>query len=119
MQINLLTFIYRKEMISTLKEKLINNIKNTIGWKTNRKLIVFSVDDYGNVRINSKEARVNIDKAGMKVYSRFDALDTLETKQDLELLFEVLESVRDKNGRPAIFTPFALPCNIDFEKMGG
>lgn len=104
-------------MISTLKEKLINNIKNTIGWKTNRKLIVFSVDDYGNVRLNSKEARVNIDKAGMKVYSRFDLYDTLETKQDLEELYAVLASVNDKNERHAVFTTFTLPCNIDFEKM--
>jgi hypothetical protein len=88
-----------------------------IGWKTNRKIVVFSVDDYGNIRVNSMNARKRMDDAGMNIYSRFDAYDTLETKQDLELLFEVLESVRDKNGRPAIFTPFALPCNIDFEKM--
>jgi len=88
-----------------------------MGWKTKRKIVVFSVDDYGNVRLNSVQARKNMDTAGMKVYSRFDALDTLETKQDLKQLFEVLSSVKDKNGRHAVFTPFALPCNIDFEKM--
>ena len=97
--------------------KIIANLKNSIGSKTNRKIIVFSVDDYGNVRLNSNDARINMDAAGMKVYSRFDALDTLETKQDLELLYKVLNSVKDKNGRSAVFTPFALPCNIDFEKM--
>ncbi len=93
------------------------NLKNTIGWKTNRKIVVFSVDDYGNIRVNSKEARTKMDEAGMKIHSRFDALDTLETKQDLEQLFAVLSSVKDKNNRSAVFTPFALPCNIDFEKM--
>lgn len=87
------------------------------GPKTKRKIIVFSVDDYGNVRLDSKEARANLDAAGLKIYSRFDNLDTLETKQDLEQLFDVLSSVKDKNGKHAIFTPFALPCNIDFEKM--
>jgi hypothetical protein len=104
-------------MIASLKKNLIDHIKNSIGWKTNRKIVVFSVDDYGNVRLNSKEARTKLDAAGLKIYSRFDALDTLETKQDLEQLYDVLSSVKDKNGRHAVFTPFALPCNIDFEKM--
>ncbi len=104
-------------MIQSFKENLILNVKNIIGWKTKRKIIVFSVDDYGNVRLDSKEAREKLDAAGMKIYSRFDLYDTLETKQDLEQLYEVLSSVKDKNGRHAIFTPYALPCNINFEKM--
>ena len=104
-------------MIKSILSSIISNLKNSIGWKTNRKIVVFSVDDYGNVRLNSMEARKKMDAAGMKIYSRFDALDTLETTQDLEQLFEVLSSVKDKNGRSAIFTPFSLPCNIDFEKM--
>ena len=104
-------------MIRPILGSIISNLKNSIGWKTNRKIVVFSVDDYGNVRLNSAEARKNMDDAGMKIYSRFDALDTLETTQDLEQLFKVLSSVKDKNGRHAVFTPFALPCNIDFEIM--
>jgi len=104
-------------LIKRILHTVFANLKNSFGWKTNRKIIVFSVDDYGNVRLNSKAARANLDKVGMKIYSRFDALDTLETKQDLEELFEVLNSVKDKNGRNAVFTPFALPCNIYFEKV--
>jgi len=98
-------------------QSIFQNFKNIIGWKTKRKIVVLSVDDYGNVRVNSKQARTNMDAAGLKIYSRFDLLDTLETKQDLEQLFAVLNSVKDKNDRSAVFTPFALPCNIDFEKM--
>jgi len=104
-------------MIRKILSSIFMNLKNAIGWKTQRKIVVFSVDDYGNVRVNSKKALENMNAAGMKSYSRFDALDTLETKQDLEQLFEVLSSVKDKNSRSAVFTPFALPCNIDFEKM--
>jgi len=100
-----------------LKQKLSLNLKNLIGWRTNRKIIVFSVDDYGNVRLDSKKARQNLDHAGIKARSRFDAYDTLENSSDLESLYEILSSVKDKNGRHAIFTPFALPCNINFEKM--
>jgi hypothetical protein len=74
-------------MIKALLSNIISNLKNSIGSKTKRKIIVFSVDDYGNVRLNSAEARKNMDAAGMKTYSRFDALDTLETTQDLHQIF--------------------------------
>src|SRR5699024_5940038 len=100
-----------------MKTEIILNAKNLIGWKTDRKIIVFSVDDYGNVRLDSKAARKELNKAGIPVISRFDAFDTLETKEDLEALYEVLTSAKDKNGNNAVFTPFALPCNINFEKM--
>ncbi|MDH5415185.1 MAG: hypothetical protein OEW87_13700, partial [Flavobacteriaceae bacterium] len=100
-----------------MKQLILNNIKNIRGWKTPGKIVVISVDDYGNVRLDSKKAREKMDQAGLKVISRFDAYDTLETKEDLEMLYEALSSVKDKNGHHAILTPFALPCNIDFEKM--
>ena len=100
-----------------MKQLIFNFLKNLPGWKTKRKLLVISVDDYGNVRLDSRQARDGMDKAGLKVHSRFDAYDTLETREDLEALYEVLTSVKDKNGRHAVFTPFALPCNINFEEM--
>ncbi len=104
-------------MIRSLKENIFQNAKNIYGWKTNRKIVVISVDDYGNVRLDSKKARANMDKAGAKTKSRFDALDTLENTEDLEMLFEALSSVSDKNGNHAVFTPFAMSCNINFEAM--
>jgi hypothetical protein len=100
-----------------MKQNLILNLKNLVGWRTKRKIVVISVDDYGNVRLDSKKAREAMDRQGLKVQNRFDALDTLETRQDLEMLFEALESVMDKNGRHAVFTPFSMPCNINFEKV--
>ena len=100
-----------------MKQSLLNHLKNIYGWKTKRKIVVFSVDDYGNVRLDSKKAREKMDKAGLKVLSRFDALDTLETRTDLEMLFEALYSVKDKNGKSAVFTAFSMPCNIDYEAM--
>ncbi|MFD1316103.1 hypothetical protein [Namhaeicola litoreus] len=100
-----------------MKQKLFNHIKNIPGWKSKRKIVLFSVDDYGNVRLDSQKARKELDKAGLKVSTRFDAYDTLETKEDLEQLFEILNSVKDAHEKPAVFTPYALPCNIDFERI--
>ena len=100
-------------MLNFIKE----NIKNIIGWKTRRKIVVLSVDDYGNVRLDSKKAREELNRAGLKVHNRFDAYDSLEEVEDLEILYEVLSSVKDKNGKYAVMTPFSVPCNIDFEKI--
>lgn len=100
-----------------IKSSLANNVKNLIGWPTNRKIVVLAVDDYGNVRLHSKKAREKLDQAGLPAHNRFDQYDTLETRADLELLFDVLSSVKDKNGRNAVFTPYAVPCNINFEKI--
>ncbi|MGD8779528.1 MAG: hypothetical protein PVH88_11280 [Ignavibacteria bacterium] len=100
-----------------MKTQINNYIKNIIGWRTNRKIVVFSIDDYGNVRLSSKKSRENLDKAGLKVLSRFDAYDTLETSDDLSALYETLSSVKDKNDNHAVFTAFAVPVNINFEKM--
>jgi hypothetical protein len=101
----------------SLKSSLLFNAKNLTGWRTKRKIVVISVDDYGNVRLDSKKARESMDRKGVKARSRFDELDTLETRVDLEALYEVLTSVKDKNGKHAVFTPFAMPCNINFEKV--
>lgn len=92
-------------------------VKNIIGPTVDRKFIVFSVDDYGNVRNTSKNGIEALSKQGYKSKSIFDRLDALETKEDLLCLYEVLDSVRDINNRPACFTPFALAGNIDFNKI--
>lgn len=93
------------------------NAKNIVGWRTKRKIIVFAVDDFGNVRLDSKEARERMDIAGLSTPGHFDAFDSLENRDDLEMLFDTLSSVKDSNGKPAVFTAFSVPCNINFEKM--
>ena len=101
-------------MIKAIKDSIKLTAKNLIGWRTKRKIVVFSVDDYGNVRVASSLAREKMNQKGLKILNRFDAFDALETKEDLEVLYETLTSVKDKNRGHAIFTPFALPCNINF-----
>src|SRR5690554_3353463 len=100
-----------------MKQALFNNIKNIPGWRTPRRLVIFSVDDYGNVRLSSKEAYQNFKKEKFPQVSRFDCYDALETREDLESLYEILTSVRDSKGNPAVFTPYALSCNIDFDAI--
>ena len=104
-------------MYLNLSQKILLNTKNLVGWRTNRKIVIISVDDYGNVRLDSKPARERIIKKGGKLSGRFDTFDTLETRDDLHALYEVLMSVKDKNESYAVLSPFVVPCNINFEGM--
>ncbi|QNR24748.1 hypothetical protein [Croceimicrobium hydrocarbonivorans] len=100
-----------------MKALISNHIKNIGGWTSSRKILVFAVDDYGNVRLNSKADRDALLADGMQTKSRFDLYDSLESKQDLEALYEVLNSVKDKHGKAAVFTPFAVCANMNFERL--
>ena len=101
----------------SLKQRILANIKNIPGWRTRAKLVIFNVDDYGNMRLASRAAKAQLEQAGMTLAGRFDQLDTLETREDLEALFEVLDSVRDRSGRGAVFTPYALSANPDLAAL--
>ena len=94
-----------------------DHLKNFPGYRTSRHIVVFLVDDYGNVRLDSAGARSKMYAAGLNLTSRFDTFDSLETREDLEILFETLSSVTDTHGHHAVFTPFAVTRNIDFERM--
>ena len=100
-----------------MKRTVLDNLKNMPGWHTAKKLVVFAVDDYGNVRLDSRLARDRMLQSGVPLEGRFDHFDALETRQDLEALLNTLASVTDCHGRNAVFTPYALSANPDFEKM--
>jgi hypothetical protein len=98
-----------------IKNRIINHLKNISGWKSNRKLLAFSVDDYGNIRLASSQAKEKLNSKGVNLIGRFDQFDALDTRQDYEQLFEVLQSVKDKNGKSAVFSTYAMPSNVDFQ----
>lgn len=105
-------------MLQHLKNTLARNVKNSFGWSTNRKIVVFTVDDYGSVRMASKEAREKLRALGLKIdNSKFDMFDALEDADDLAQLFEALNSVRDRTNQSAVFTAMSLPANPNFEMM--
>jgi len=104
--------------VSLLINRISSYSKNLLGWSTSKKLVILSVDDYGNIRMASEQARQNLKSKGLPVgANRFDQYDCLEDAEDLSQLFDVLNSVRDQNRRPAVFTAYALPANIDFDRM--
>ena len=103
--------------MSTARHAVLDNLKNLRGWRTNRKIIAIAVDDYANVRVASRGAREKLIQAGVDMSSQMDRYDTVETRQDLEALFDVLESVSDGQNRAAIFTAYALSANPNCQKI--
>jgi hypothetical protein len=69
----------------------------------------------------SLDAFHRLEKAGLDIRSldaeRYNQNDSLGSGKDLELLFEVLSGVTDKNGNYAVFTPITIVANPDFEKI--
>jgi hypothetical protein len=101
-----------------VKNFLVRNIKNSVGWTTNRKLVVFEVDDYGAIRIESKSTRDNLIAKGVKLRdNKFDYYDALEDHDDLQALFDTLNSVKDVHGKPAVFTALSISANPDFDAI--
>lgn len=94
------------------------NLSNIPGWKTNRHIVVIESDDWGSIRMSSKEAFNNLLKGGLLVNkSHYNLYDSLESNEDLLLLFETLSKFKDKTGRHPVMTGVNVVANPNFEKI--
>lgn len=98
-------------------KNVVKKITASLGYQTNKKQILFLSDDWGSVRIKSKADQADLIKKGFKIESRFDQFDSLETNEDLELLFEVLTKYKDHNGNHPCITAVTNVANPDFNKI--
>ena len=105
-------------MISELRTIVGRSLIDYRGWRTKRKIVVIESDDWGAIRMPSKSVYNTLLKQGLRVdkclFSRYDSLESVD---DLERLFAVLDSVKDKNGRGAVFTANCVVANPDFAKI--
>lgn len=76
------------DMTQHVAKLIKSNPKNVRGWRTERKPVVFSVDDYANVRLDSVGSLERLEQAGLPPASRFDQFDAVEARDDLNALFE-------------------------------
>ena len=101
-------------MVKSFK-KIITNIK---GWRTNRKIIVIESDDWGSIRMPSKEVYNKSINNGYKVnLNPYERYDSLASEEDLTLLFDLLSKFKDKNGNHPIITANCVVANPDFDKI--
>jgi hypothetical protein len=93
------------------------NLKNIPGKGVKNKYIVFESDDWGGIRMPSKDTYAKLLKANINFGGAFNLYDSLADKQDLEFLFEVLQSVNDRKYHSAVFTPVTNVANPDFRRI--
>lgn len=87
-------------------------------YKGCRHIIVFESDDWGSIRISSRKAWEELLRLGYSVDKRpYEKYDILESKKDLDDLFNILSSYRDCQGNHPVITGNMLMANPDFEKI--
>jgi hypothetical protein len=108
-------------IMQSVRTSTLRNLSNIPGWRTKRHIVVFESDDWGSIRMPSNEVFNNLLKSDIDLLSdggfRYNKYDSLETAKDLASLFDVLSSVRDCTGRPAVLTPVSVVANPDFDKI--
>ena len=102
----------------SLKEKLSKNYVNARGWKTKQRYLIIESDDWGTIRMPNLNTFELLNKNGIPVDAlHIDKLDSLESKEDLDALFETLSAFEDSTGNPAVLTAYHVMANPNFEAI--
>jgi hypothetical protein len=105
-------------MVKEVKQTIINNLINIAGWRTSRKIIVIESDDWGSIRMPSKDIFNKCVSLGYNMFDKpYERYDSLATVEDLSKLFEVLIKYKDINGNHPVFTALTIVSNPDFKKI--
>ena len=104
--------------IKKFKKNIARTLTNIPGWRTNRKIVVFESDDWGSIRIPSSEIKKILLSIGYDIdRCHYMKYDSLASEDDLELLFDLLRSIKSGNGKSPIITANCLVANPDFRKI--
>jgi hypothetical protein len=93
-------------------------LNNHAGWRTNRRIIVFESDDWGSIRMPSRQVYQKCLQSGYPVDKiAYERYDSLASEEDIELLFNLLLSYKDIYGNHPVITANCVTSNPDFEKI--
>lgn len=105
-------------MVNPSRDTISKYLLNIQGWRTKRKIVVIESDDWGSIRMPSKEVFEKCLKAGYLVDKiAFESYDSLLSQDDLNMLFNLLIRFRDKNGNHPVMTANCVVANPDFIKI--
>jgi len=85
--------------------------------KIKEKLIIIESDDWGAIRTPSGKALSAFREKGFSLTDSIYNVDALESRTDLQGLFEVLSSVKGCDNKPAKLTANTVMANPDFDKI--
>lgn len=94
------------------------NLSNVKGFKTNRKIVVIESDDWGSIRMPSRQIHQKLREKGYNLSNHpYCFNDALAGEADLSALFELVSAFRDKNGQRPKITANTVVANPDFDKI--
>ncbi len=104
--------------LSRLKTTINKHLINSIGWKNPKRYIVLESDDWGSIRMPSKEAYQQLlDEKLVDPEHPFARLDAPASEVDLQRLFTLLSSIKDHTGKHPVLTANCVVANPDFSKI--
>jgi len=108
----------KKLLSQKIRSPISRFMTNFGGWRTNRKIVVFESDDWGSIRMPSKDVYQECLKTGYRVDQiAYEKYDSLASEDDLELLFDLLSTFRDYKGNHPVITANTLVANPNFKKI--
>ena len=106
-----------KNQISYWKSFAAATAINRKGNSLKEKLIIIESDDWGAIRTPSKDTITYFEKKGFEIATSIYKNDSLASQDDLEKLFEVLQTYKGSDGKPAVLTANSIMANPDFAKI--
>ncbi len=101
-----------------LKKTITRYLINIPGWHTRRKIVVIESDDWGSIRMPSREVYEKLLRMGIAVDKcPYNRNDSLASEEDLQELFNVLVRYKDINGNTPIITANTVVANPDFSRI--
>lgn len=97
---------------------MVRSLRNLRGWSTQRKIVVIESDDWGSIRMPSRNVLNKFIERGYPIKNaQYNRLDALEDNDDMVQLLEVLNRHKDHRGTPACITANTIMANPDFIRI--
>ena len=104
--------------IINLRKKLALADVNRKGKRLRKKYLIIESDDWGSIRIPSKQAQKVLENEGIDLFANpYLKYDGLESTQDVMALFEVLSSVKNQFNQNPKITLNTVTHNPDIQKI--
>jgi len=104
--------------LSLIRSNIATRYCNLKDFRTNRHIVVFESDDWGAIRVPSRQVWEQLLAEGYSMDKRpYERYDTLETNEDVEALFDVLQQYKDSKGNHPIITANYLSQNPNFDAI--
>lgn len=107
-----------KQLKNSIELRTFRYINQRRSWKTDRKIVVIESDDWGSIRMPSREVYdaslahgISVDKC---TFCKYDSLATVD---DFDKLYKVLQKHKDFKGNHPVITANTIVANPDFNKI--